>query len=212
STEPGEAARWEAEAQRQVDRLDTMVDSILASLRLLAEEPPKVGPVDVVAVVEGTVISLAAILRLHRLKTTFRERPLNAVGSADLLSRVLEYLLENGAKYAPPGGRILLTGRRDGGRVLLEITDDGPGILAEWRDRIFEPFVRADDSSRGAGVGLFAARHLARSMGGELRVEDRPSAGSRFVLELAAAHGPVNRRSRRGAEAALQPAPGSSSR
>jgi signal transduction histidine kinase len=212
STEPGEAARWEAEAQRQVDRLDTMVDSILASLRVLAEEPPKVGAVDVVAVVEGTVGSLAAILRLHRLKTTFRERPLNAVGSADLLSRVLEYLLENGAKYAPPGGRIVLTGRRDGGRVLLEVTDDGPGIPSEWRDRIFEPFVRADDSSRGAGVGLFAARHLARSMGGELRVEDRPSAGSRFVLELAAAHGPVSRRSRRAAAAPLQSAPGSSSR
>ena len=97
--------------------------------------------------------------------------------------------------------------------MLLEVTDDGPGVPAEWRDRIFEPFVRADDSSRGAGVGLFAARHLARAMGGELRVEDRPSAGSRFVLELAAAHGPVTRRAKRGvADAAVQPSPGSSSR
>ena len=71
------------------------------------------------------------------------------------------------------------------------MTDDGPGIPAEWRERIFEPFVRLDDSPRGAGIGLFAARHLARSMHGELRLEDRRPAGSQFVLELAAAHGPT---------------------
>ena len=70
------------------------------------------------------------------------------------------------------------------------MTDDGPGIPAEWRERIFEPFVRRDDSPRGAGIGLFAARHLARAMNGELRLEDRLPAGSQFVLELAASHGP----------------------
>ena len=76
-------------------------------------------------------------------------------------------------------------GRAD--RVFLAITDDGPGIPVEWRERIFEPFVRLDDSPRGAGIGLFAARHLARSMSGDLRAEDREPRGSQFVLELPAA-------------------------
>ena len=58
----------------------------------------------------------------------------------------------------------------------MAITDDGPGIPAEWHERIFEPFVRLDNSPRGAGIGLFAARHLARTMGGDLRVEDRSPA------------------------------------
>ena len=184
------AAGWEAEALRQVDRLDSMVDSILASLRVLREEPPRLEPVDVVAVVDGILESLGAILRRHELVASFEERPLLAVGSAELLGRLLEYLLENAAKYAPAGGRIQVFGRRDGGRVLLAVTDDGPGIPAEWRERIFEPFVRRDDSPRGAGIGLFAARHLARAMNGELRLEDRVPAGSQFVLELAASHGP----------------------
>jgi signal transduction histidine kinase len=61
--------------------------------------------------IAGTSAGLKAILRLHRLKQTFSERPLMAVGSAELLSRIVEYLLENGAKYAPPGGRILIDGR-----------------------------------------------------------------------------------------------------
>ena len=184
------AAGWEAEALRQVDRLDSMVDSILASLRVLREEPPRLEPVDVVAVVDGILESLGAILRRHELVASFEERPLLAVGSAELLGRLLEYLLENAAKYAPAGGRIEVFGWRDGGRVLLAVTDDGPGIPAEWRERIFEPFVRRDDSPRGAGIGLFAARHLARAMNGELRLEDRVPAGSQFVLELAASHGP----------------------
>ena len=184
------AAGWEAEALRQVDRLDSMVDSILASLRVLREEPPRLEPIDVAAVVDGILESLGAILRRHQLVATFDDRPLLAVGSAELLGRLLEYLLENAAKYAPAAGRIEVFGWREGGRVLLAVTDDGPGIPPEWRERIFEPFVRRDDSPRGAGIGLFAARHLARAMHGELRLEDRLPAGSQFVLELAASHGP----------------------
>ena len=186
----GQASRWEAEALSQVDRLDSMVDSILASLRVLREPPPTLGPLDVAVVVETILTSLGSILRRHRLSASFPERPLMAMGSAELLGRLLEYLLENAAKYAPAGGRIEVFGWRDGGRVLLAVTDDGPGIPVEWRERLFEPFVRRDDSPRGAGIGLFAARHLARAMQGELRLEDRIPAGSQFVLELAASHGP----------------------
>ena len=185
-----ETAHWEAEALRQVDRLDSMVDSILASLRVLREEPQRLEPIDVAAVVDSIFDRLGSILRRHQLEANFEERPLMAVGSVDLLGRVLEYLLENATKYAPVAGRIQVFGWRDGGRVLLAVTDDGPGIPAEWRERIFEPFVRRDDSPRGAGIGLFAARHLARAMNAELRLEDRIPAGSQFVLELAASHGP----------------------
>ena len=96
----------------------------------------------------------------------------------------LGYLLENASKYAPPGGGIDIYGWREGDRATLAVTDDGPGIPADWRERIFEPFVRLDDSPRGAGIGLFAARHLARTMGGELSVEPREPYGTQFVLRL----------------------------
>ncbi len=82
------------------------------------------------------------------------------------------------------GGRLDIYGWELGGVAHIAVTDDGPGIPREWRDRIFEPFVRLDDSPRGAGIGLFAARHLARAMSGDLLVEDREPAGSQFVLTL----------------------------
>ncbi len=139
-----------------------MVDSILASLRVLREEPPTLEPIDVAAVVEATIASLGPILRRHPLGATSSSGRSWPWARPSCSAGCWSYLLENAAKYAPTGGRIDLYGWRDGGRAMLAVTDDGPGIPEEWRERIFEPFVRLDDSPRGAGIGLFAARHLAR--------------------------------------------------
>jgi signal transduction histidine kinase len=185
--EESEASAWERSALEQVDRLDQTVDSILASLRVLTPDTGPVAAVDLADVIEDILHEMAPMFRRQNLAASFVERPLRAHASVDQLRRLLGYLLENAAKYAPAEGTIDIYGWRKDGRTFLAITDDGPGIPADWRERIFEPFVRLDDSPRGSGIGLFAARHLARSMGGELRAEDRAPRGSQFVLELPAA-------------------------
>jgi K+-sensing histidine kinase KdpD len=183
--EQPDAAGWERAALEQVDRIDRTVDSILESLRVFPSASVELGPVDLTAVVDETARDLTPLFRRHRLATDFLERPLVAHASAEMLRRLLGYLLENASKYAPVNGRIDIYGWRQGDRAYLAVTDDGPGIPNDWRERIFEPFVRLDDSPRGAGIGLFAARRLARSMGGDLRAEGREPAGSQFVLDLA---------------------------
>jgi signal transduction histidine kinase len=185
--EASEASAWERSALEQVDRLDQTVDSILASLRVLTPDSGPVAALDVASVVDDLAHEMAPMFRRQKLEASFLDRPLRAYASVDQLKRLLGYLLENAAKYAPPEGTIDIYGWRKDGRTFLAITDDGPGIPPDWRERIFEPFVRLDDSPRGSGIGLFAARHLARSMGGELRAEDRAPRGSQFVLELPAA-------------------------
>jgi len=182
-----DAAAWERSALEQVERLDQTVDSILASLRVLTPDSGPVVALDLVSEIEATVRELAPIFRRHQLAVDFVSRPLRAFANVDQLHHLLGYLLENASKYAPLDGRIDIYGWRRGERAFVAITDDGPGIPTEWRERIFEPFVRLDDSPRGAGIGLFAARHLARAMGGDLRAEDRAPRGSQFVLELPAA-------------------------
>lgn len=179
-----EAEAWEREALAQVDRIDRTVDSILESLRVLPTQPAELLPVDLTAVVADVITELRPMLRQHTLATNFRDEPLIALASAEMLQRLLGYLLENASKYAPASGSIDIYGWREGDRAHLAITDDGPGIPEAWRERIFEPFVRLDDSPRGAGIGLFAARHLTRAMGGELSVEPREPYGSQFVLKL----------------------------
>jgi signal transduction histidine kinase len=182
-----EASAWERSALEQVDRLDQTVDSILASLRVLTPDSGPVVALDVADVVDDMAREMAPMFRRQKLAASFVERPLRAYASVDQLKRLLGYLLENAAKYAPAEGTIDIYGWRRDGKTFLAITDDGPGIPAEWRERIFEPFVRLDDSPRGSGIGLFAARHLARSMGGDLLAEDRAPRGSQFVLRLPAA-------------------------
>jgi two-component system sensor histidine kinase KdpD len=185
--EASEASSWEKAALEQVDRLDQTVDSILASLRVLRPDTGPIMALDLADLVDETSRELAPLFRKQRLEVSFVERPLTAYASAELTRRLLGYLLENAAKYAPGEGTIDIYGWRKDGRIFLAITDDGPGIPRDWREKIFEPFVRLDDSPRGSGIGLFAARHLARSMGGDLRTEDRAPKGSQFVLELPAA-------------------------
>jgi signal transduction histidine kinase len=184
ATEQPDAAVWESEALTQVDRLDRTVDSILESLRVFPNARVELSRIDIARLVREEARILSPMLRRHELDTTFTQEPLHAWASDEMLRRLLGYLLENASKYAPIGGSIDIYGWELDGVAHIAVTDDGPGIPREWRDRIFEPFVRLDDSPRGAGIGLFAARHLARAMSGDLCVEDRAPAGSQFVLTL----------------------------
>ena len=179
-----EAADWERGALEQVERIDETVDSILESLRVMPDARAEVVPTDLATILRDVTTELSPMLRRHTLALEIRGEPLMALASAPMLHRLLGYLLENASKYAPDAGTIDIYGWRTADRAYIAVTDDGPGIPVEWRERIFEPFVRIDDSPRGAGIGLFAARHLARAMDGELTVEPRAPHGSQFVLSL----------------------------
>lgn len=183
-TEQPDAALWESEALTQVDRLDRTVDSILESLRVFPNARVELTRIDIAALVREETRILSPMLRRHELGASFTTEPMYAWASDEMLRRLLGYLLENASKYAPAGGLIDIYGWELDGVAHIAVTDDGPGIPREWRERIFEPFVRLDDSPRGAGIGLFAARHLARAMSGDLRLDDREPAGSQFVLTL----------------------------
>jgi signal transduction histidine kinase len=102
---------------------------------------------------------------------------------------VLEQLLENEAKYAPPGDGVSIGLWREADEVQVYVTDDGPGIPIEEWETVFEPFVRIEGRGRGSGIGLFAARRLMDAMGGRVWIEANGYGGSRFVVALPAGRG-----------------------
>jgi two-component system, OmpR family, phosphate regulon sensor histidine kinase PhoR len=182
-----EVGDWHEAATGQVQRLDELVSAILDTVRADRLLTVDVRRFEVGPVVDEVLTRLAPLLRRHRLER-YTDGPRHAIGDPARLAQILELLLENGAKYAPPGATIVVADWTEKAEVHVAVGDDGPGIPPELRESVFEPFVRLDDTGRpGAGVGLFAARRLAGAMGGRLWIEDKPAGGSQFVTALPAA-------------------------
>ena len=100
-----------------------------------------------------------------------------------LLGRVLRHLLENAARYTPPGSRILLRSRRDGDRLEFSVEDEGPGIDAADLPFIFEKFYRGRrgaSKGKGTGMGLAIVRAILAAHGGGIEVESDPGEGACF--------------------------------
>jgi signal transduction histidine kinase len=180
-------AAWHAGTLDQIERLDRLVDSILDSVRIVPDQPPSLDTIDLASLAFELVDQLQPMLHRHRA-VVVGVPGLHALADVGRLRQVLEHLLENAVKYAPPDTRVEIGWTLEEGIVRLAVTDEGPGIPLEWRERIFEPYARHETSTaRGSGIGLYAARRLAESMGARLWCEPAPDGGARFVLALPAA-------------------------
>ena len=120
------------------------------------------------------------------------ERELPAIFvDARSISEVMFLLLDNAAKYSPRGSKIKVTACQPAdGTIEVSVEDQGRGIPAEARDKIFQKFVRLDDSQihttgSGMGLGLAIARGIVESQGGDIRVESGSDEfTTRFVFTL----------------------------
>ncbi len=182
------AVEWHRLADEQLTRLDRLVDSILASVRPEEQAPLDLVPIDLTAIVEETVAEMGPLLRRHHLEHEGR-RGLRVLGESGRLRQILEHLLENAVKYAPPGTTITIRTDLAEGIARLSVSDEGPGIPEEWRERVFEPYARRSETgaARGSGIGLYAARRLGEAMGARIWCEPAPGGGACFVVALAAA-------------------------
>ncbi|MBI4495251.1 MAG: GAF domain-containing protein [Chloroflexi bacterium] len=107
------------------------------------------------------------------------------------LEQVLRNLIDNAAKYSPPGAEVRLAGSQRGDEVVVEVFNPGEGIAPEDQQRLFEPFSRpAGDLSagNGAGLGLAICRRLIELQAGRIWVRSEPGQGATFGFSLPVAH------------------------
>jgi signal transduction histidine kinase len=106
----------------------------------------------------------------------------------DALRQVLLNLLDNAAKYGPPGQTITVGAARAGDGVRLWVEDEGPGIPRGERERVWRPFERLErdvqDGPAGNGIGLSVVRDLVRLHDGATAIEDAAGGGARVVVLL----------------------------
>jgi two-component system sensor histidine kinase KdpD len=137
-------------------------------------------------VVGAALQARARQLTQHRLNLDLpADLPLVNV-DAVLMERALCNLLENAAKYTPPGSTIGIAACAREMHVEIVVTDDGPGLPPGREHQLFEKFSRGQSESGipGVGLGLAIVRAVVEAHGGTVRAENCPLGGARFVIEL----------------------------
>jgi len=163
-------------------RMDETITALLASARDQVAGQQSVA--DAVAVARDAAEAGRPASGHPVVSLTTDDEVVHVGVDAAVLARILGPLVENGVHHATT--QVTVHVGRSRGEVHVTVHDDGPGVPAGEREVIFEPGVRGTGASgEGSGLGLALARRLARSAGGDVRVQ--PGPGGQFEVRLPAA-------------------------
>jgi signal transduction histidine kinase len=177
--------------ERQGDRLLRLVENLLTASNLENHElSVSVGRVLFEDLVREVVEGLSN--EASRIRVTVPDDLPVLYTDRQLLSRVLQNLVDNALKYSPDEAPCELEAKAEGDSLVFWVQDYGVGISPEELPKIFDRFYQVDSSStrtfRGAGLGLSLVQDLLDHLGGQIDVVSRPGEGSRFTVRLPIRH------------------------
>jgi signal transduction histidine kinase len=180
--------------KRQLEDTVEIVEEEIAGLRRLVDTFRTLGALPKV---EASPILLGDVLDdlaldpqfAHVVKPHAPPAPVTVRADKLLLKRVLANLIENGLQAARDAGaaqdvHVTWSASPDDGRVTIFVDDHGPGVTADARAKIFEPYVTT--KATGTGLGLAISKKIALEHDGDLTIspDPAPTGGARFVLTL----------------------------
>lgn len=159
---------------KEAAEIDALVSSFIAFAR---DDPTREARIrlDLAALVQSLIDDRAAAGQPVSYEGPDR---LVITGQALGLKRLIDNLVDNALKY---GGVARISVTQDGADAVIEVADDGPGVPQEEREKVFRPFVRGETAgatAAGAGLGLAAAREIARAHGGDIDIRDGKPRGA----------------------------------
>jgi two-component system, OmpR family, sensor histidine kinase KdpD len=171
-----------------VDEESARLDALIGEAVEMAEIDANVvkvhaSPQHTHTLLEHAVEKSQAVLAPHRVAISVQGPDAPVWLDPHLLERVFRHLLENAARYCPPGSRIVLRSWRSADRVEFSVEDNGPGIDPADLPLIFEKFYRGKNSGskgKGTGMGLAIARAILNAHGGSIEVSSSPVQGTTF--------------------------------
>lgn len=176
-----------------VDHLDRVVDDLLLVSRIASNPSETTGNVRPEQV-ELEQLATRLVDWAHsahpdrEIRIVPDDGPMRAWADPVRVGQIVTNLLTNACRYATPGTPIDVVIRRDDDEVVVQVADHGPGIPNDKLEAIFGQFQRLEDPStmqtRGLGLGLYIARHLAHAMDGSLTADSEQGRGSTFELRL----------------------------
>jgi signal transduction histidine kinase len=173
-------------AQRVVKEADHLV-GIVENLRQLAEIESGMITLEISRFAVGEAIAeTAARLGLDRPLEIRAGEGLEMTGDRTKLAQALGNLMDNAARFSPPGSPVEIEAKEIEGELRLTVRDHGPGISPEHWNRLFERFYKVDAArSRGlagSGLGLAITKHLVLAQGGRVWTEAAPGGGQIFGM------------------------------
>lgn len=184
---PDDLATSMRHIRMDADRMSTLVDDLLVLARLGRERPLAHELVDLREIVQPAAAAIA-VQETERPINVKASGPVVVVGDAGRLRQVVDNLLVNAVRHTPPGSPIEVDLSEQSGSGVISVLDRGPGIAPDNRERIFEPFFRADPSrsraTGGQGLGLAIVSTIVQAHGGQVGVSPREGGGSRFWVSL----------------------------
>jgi two-component system sensor histidine kinase KdpD len=175
-------ARRIADNARKLERLVTNLLDMDRLARGIVT--PKLHPADVGALVRR-LLAESELIGGARLHTDIQ--PVTIHVDPAKVERIVENLLANTARHTPSNAQIWVSVRPQEGGALILVEDDGPGVPAELRETIFEPFQQGPEApqhSPGVGVGLTLVKRFAELHEGRAWVEERQGGGASFRVLL----------------------------
>ena len=172
-----------AVAEQELQRLRRSLDNLLNHTALPRDDLEELDLCD-------QIVELEQLLRpqceRQKVVLTVRlpERPVRVLGTRDALKQALVNVGINALEAMPRGGTLVLELAVCGPSATISITDSGPGITPEMGERIFTMHFTTKEG--GTGIGLYVARAVVESSGGEIRVRSQPGQGATFQIELPA--------------------------
>lgn len=186
---PDQQATLRATAVTEADRLSLLTDKVLMATKADDDVLPlELAMVDVVGTMTGVIDRARThIARDHHIRLI---GPDSLVVNCDeqALRSIADNLVENAAKYAPPGSTVTVSvdDQRDQWRLL--VSDEGPGIPSAEQQRIFEKFYRGGSeetrSAKGTGLGLYIVQRLVTRLGGVITVRTGTDKGATFAASF----------------------------
>jgi PAS domain S-box-containing protein len=166
-------------------KLDGLLGDLLDLDRLARGTlTPRRQPVDIAALTRR-VVEDAGVNKQHAVVV---DAPaLRIAVDAPKVERIMENLVVNAAKHTTAGTTIWVRVQRQRDGVLLLVEDEGPGVPAQLREQVFQPFHTGRniaDHAPGSGIGLALVAQFASLHGGRAWVQDRPGGGASFRVFL----------------------------
>jgi K+-sensing histidine kinase KdpD len=195
---------------QEAERLNHLVQNVLDMTRLEGGALQVRRQWHVLEEVIGNALSRTDRLLAERRITTSLPAELCLIPLDNvLIEQVLVNLLENAARYTPPGTGIDVSARLHASELELEVADRGPGIAEAEANLVFDKFYRSPShlaDSRGAGLGLTICRGIVAAHGGRICVKPREGGGAKFLLTIPIEGKPPLLAAEGAASAAAQPA------